>query len=140
MKTLKESKSLKTFLEETRSLCENATEGPWETEVANPVTFINSQGGKICYCTVDRDINARFIAESRQLLPKYEKLVGVLSEALEFYKESTRPIHEGLTLDAVRKSKKIMDLDMDDGFKAREALKQAVKIINDIPEGREVSE
>lgn len=73
----------------------NSTKGPWETEVANPVTFVNSVGGKISYCTVDREHNAHLIAEYRTAAPElareYLKLRGALEKFDKYCRYNRNP-------------------------------------------------
>jgi len=76
-------------LSEIKQRVEKATKGPWETETANPVTFVNSPGGKIAYATVDRMVNAQFIAHSREDVPwlilEVERLELKFNRLMETY-------------------------------------------------------
>tara|TARA_R100001086_G_C11841467_1_gene259199 strand:+ start:1848 stop:2117 length:270 start_codon:yes stop_codon:yes gene_type:complete len=45
-------------LKKWREIREKGFKGPWHTEVANPVTFVCSPGGKIAYSAFDFHDNA----------------------------------------------------------------------------------
>lgn len=71
---------------ELRELEERTFKAPWHTEIANPVTFICSPGGKVAYAAFDFHSNAVAIAKMRNSLPSILTTLEEAVEVIEFYK------------------------------------------------------
>lgn len=96
---------LEEFIKQARELCDKATGGPWvkswwEVETLNPdITgrpISEGRGGAeiCCFESTNKDVrenddnNIKFIAESRQLVPKLLKIIEMQNEAINKLKHS----------------------------------------------------